>query len=143
MPFSTSQVLAKFVGMSRDFLYYLEKAGFIKPTRLVRGKLEKRLYSEEDTEKIDLIWQYYQRGIPPKQAVKKAEAQLASGVSPGEVRLKEALEQAHAEGIKLGAMSLETFLSILSDADDADKEDLSRLIKHLTKKYQKNYETNR
>lgn len=134
MAFGTSEVLDKFKGLTRELLYYMEKAGFINPTKLTRGKLDKRLYSEEDLEKIGLIWQYYQRGISPKEACKKAEEQLESDVSPAQIRLKEAIERAHAKGVELSGMTLEAVTGTFHNGDDAVMEDLTRVIEHVIKK---------
>lgn len=137
MAFSSSEVLAKFDDMSREFLYYLEKADFIRPTKLTRGKLDRRLYSEKDVEKIGLIWLYYQRGLSPKEAYKKTKAQIENEVSPGEIRLREAINHARAAGIELGGMSLEAFIALFSGAEDMLREDLARLIDHLAKEWVK------
>ena len=60
------------VQIPRDKLYYLEQKGFINPKKNLVGERETRDYSEEDIEKIVLIWKYVQEGFRYRVAYQKA-----------------------------------------------------------------------
>ena len=131
MGMSTSQVLDRYKGMDCDFLYYLEKANVIHPEKLKRGKLDRRIYSEEDTKKIGLIWQFYQRGNTPKEACRKAEEIMESDVSPPKKKLDETIRLAHEKGYELSGMSVESIAGILGSGDEGFMEDLTRVIERV------------
>lgn len=67
----TSELLKK-IDIPRHKLYYLEQKGYITPNRFPMGDLEAREFSQEDFEKIKLIWKYLRQGFKHKVAYKKA-----------------------------------------------------------------------
>lgn len=72
-------VLKKVEGLTKRDLYYWEDSKLINPKKLKRGKLEFRIYSERDLEKIQKIYKYVKQGFTPKIAAQKAldESRLA------------------------------------------------------------------
>lgn len=68
---TTAEVI-KSIRIPRDRLYYLEQKGFINPKKILVGEREARDYSEEDIEKIILIWKYVQEGFRYRVAYQKA-----------------------------------------------------------------------
>jgi DNA-binding transcriptional MerR regulator len=67
----TSELLQK-IDIPRHKLYYLEQKGYITPNRFPMGDLEAREFSQEDFEKVRLIWKYLRQGFKHKIAYKKA-----------------------------------------------------------------------
>ena len=67
----TSELLKK-IDIPRHKLYYLEQKGYISPNRFPMGDLEAREFSQEDFEKVRLIWKYLRQGFKHKVAYKKA-----------------------------------------------------------------------
>ena len=68
-------------GITRDFIYYLERAGYIHPqkTPSPSGKIQRRRYTENDVLKIKLMWKYYDEGrFTPRVAYEKASAESKS-----------------------------------------------------------------
>ncbi len=71
----TSHILEK-IDIPRHKLYYLEQKGYIHPRKVPRGELEAREFTEEDFEKIKLIWKYLKEGFKHKIAYQKATKEL-------------------------------------------------------------------
>ena len=57
--------LARKHGLSRSTLLYYDSIGLLKPSR--RAKNEYRLYSREDSDRLDLIRQYRDAGVALKE----------------------------------------------------------------------------
>lgn len=73
----TSEILEQ-IDIPRHKLYYLEQKGFIVPRRIPMGDLEAREYSQEDLNKIRLIWKYLTLGFKHKVAHEMAMKEMAS-----------------------------------------------------------------
>jgi len=71
----TSDLLKK-INIPRHKLYYLEQKGYINPKKITRGDLEMRDYTDEDFQKIQIIWKYLRQGFKHKIAYKKAMEKL-------------------------------------------------------------------
>jgi DNA-binding Lrp family transcriptional regulator len=56
------QVLAEVPGMHRQFVYYLESQGYIRPVKIPRARIARRYYRTEDVRVLREMWRYYQRG---------------------------------------------------------------------------------
>lgn len=77
MGIRTPELLAK-IDIPRQKLYYLEQKGYIKPHKTVIGDKEFREYSDEDVQKIELIWKYLKKGFKYKIAFAKAMEELSN-----------------------------------------------------------------
>ena len=77
MGLRTPELLRK-ISIPRQKLYYLEQKGYIKPQKTVIGEKEFREYTDEDVEKVKLIWKYLQKGFKYKVAFDKAMEELES-----------------------------------------------------------------
>ncbi len=75
----TAEILEQ-IDIPRHKLYYLEQKGYITPRRVPMGDLEAREYSEEDVNKIKLIWKYLKRGFRHKVAHEKAMEEMNSEI---------------------------------------------------------------
>lgn len=64
------------IGIPHPKLYYLEKKGYIKPKKTLLSYKKRREYSQEDVEKVRLIWKYLKKGFKYNAAYEKAIAQL-------------------------------------------------------------------
>jgi len=71
----TSDLLKK-INIPRHKLYYLEQKGYINPKKITRGDLEMRDYTDEDFQKIQMIWKFLKQGFKHKAAYKKAIRKL-------------------------------------------------------------------
>jgi DNA-binding transcriptional MerR regulator len=71
----TAEILDR-IDIPRHKLYYLEQKGYINPRRVPMGDLEAREYSEEDVERIKLIWKYLKKGFKHKIAYQKAMEEM-------------------------------------------------------------------
>ncbi len=71
----TAEILDR-IDIPRHKLYYLEQKGYIAPKRVPMGDLEAREYSEEDVERIKLIWKYLKKGFKHKIAYQKAMEEM-------------------------------------------------------------------
>lgn len=71
----TSEILRK-IDIPRHKLYYLEQKGYISPSRIPMGDLEAREYSEEDIERIRLVWKYLKKGFKHKIAFQMAMKEI-------------------------------------------------------------------
>jgi len=71
----TSDLLKK-INIPRHKLYYLEQKGYINPKKITRGDLEMRDYTDEDFQKIQMIWKFLKQGFKHKAAYKKAIGKL-------------------------------------------------------------------
>ena len=71
----TAEILER-IDIPRHKLYYLEQKGYIAPKRVPMGDLEAREYSEEDVERIKLIWKYLKKGFKHKIAYQKAMEEM-------------------------------------------------------------------
>jgi DNA-binding transcriptional MerR regulator len=71
----TSDLLKK-INIPRHKLYYLEQKGYITPKKITRGDLEMRDYTDEDFQKIQVIWEYLKKGFKHKAAYKKTMEKL-------------------------------------------------------------------
>jgi DNA-binding Lrp family transcriptional regulator len=56
------QVLAEVPGLNRQFVYYLESQGYIRPLKVPRARIARRYYRDEDVRVLRDVWRYYQRG---------------------------------------------------------------------------------
>ena len=68
----TTAEIIKSIRIPRDKLYYLEQKGFVNPKKILVGEREARDYSEDDVEKIALIWKYVQERFRYRVAYQKA-----------------------------------------------------------------------
>jgi len=66
----TSDVLKK-INIPRHKLYYLEQKGYINPKKITRGDLEMRDYTDEDFQKIQIIWKYLKQGLNTRLLIKR------------------------------------------------------------------------
>ncbi|MCI0526141.1 MAG: MerR family transcriptional regulator [Nitrospira sp.] len=71
----TAEILDR-IDIPRHKLYYLEQKGYIAPKRVPMGDLEAREYSEEDVERVKLIWKYLKKGFKHKIAYQKAMEEM-------------------------------------------------------------------
>jgi len=71
----TSDIIYK-ANIPRHKLYYLEQKGYVSPQRIPKGDLEIREYSEQDLQKVILIWKYLQDGFKHKVAYQKAMEEM-------------------------------------------------------------------
>ncbi len=71
----TSEVLNK-IDIPRHKLYYLEQKGYIRPKRIPMGDLEAREYSDQEFERIRIIWKYLKRGFRHKAAFQMAMEEM-------------------------------------------------------------------
>lgn len=71
MTMTTAELLTK-VDIPRHKLYYLEQKGYIAPKRIPMGDLQAREYSQDDVEKVRLIWKYLKKGFKHRTAYAKA-----------------------------------------------------------------------
>ena len=74
---ATSEVL-QMVDIPRNKLYYLEQKGYVTPRKKAIGEKTYRFYSEQDVEKIGLIWVHLKQGMRYRIAYQKATEQLRS-----------------------------------------------------------------
>ena len=81
----TSEVISK-LDIPRHKLYYLEQKGYIHPKRIPMGDLESREFSEQDFERVKIIWKYLQRGYKHRAALQMASEEL-DAVNNGEMSL--------------------------------------------------------
>jgi DNA-binding Lrp family transcriptional regulator len=61
-------VLAEIPGLNRQFVYYLESQGYIRPVKIPRARISRRSYRSEDVGLIRDMWRYYQRGYSVQAA---------------------------------------------------------------------------
>jgi DNA-binding Lrp family transcriptional regulator len=61
-------VLAEVPGMHRQFVYYLESQGYIRPLKVQRARIARRSYRTEDLRVLREMWKYYQRGFSVQTA---------------------------------------------------------------------------
>ena len=61
-------MLAAVPGLDRQFVYYLEAQGHIKPTKLPRKRIAHRDYSADDLRVVQDVWRYYQHGFSLQSA---------------------------------------------------------------------------
>jgi DNA-binding transcriptional MerR regulator len=61
-------VLAEVPGLNRQFVYYLESQGYIRPAKIPRTRISRRSYEAEDVRLIREMWRYYQRGYSVQAA---------------------------------------------------------------------------
>ena len=71
----TPELLSK-IDIPRHRLYYLEQKGYITPKKTIVGEKEFREYSEEDLNKVELLWKYLKKGFKYKVAHEKAMEEL-------------------------------------------------------------------
>jgi hypothetical protein len=67
----TADILER-IDIPRHKLYYLEQKGYVAPRRIPFGDLEAREYSDEDFEKVRLIWHFLKLGFRYRVAYAKA-----------------------------------------------------------------------
>jgi DNA-binding transcriptional MerR regulator len=79
----TSEVL-QYIDIPRHKLYYLEQKGYIRPKRIMMGDLEAREYTQEDVNRIKLIWKYLKGGFKHRVAYQKAIDELKSARKDGQ-----------------------------------------------------------
>ena len=77
------EVVSQLEGLKKSDLYYWEGTGLIHPRHVTRGKVDIRVYSDEDLETIKAIHHYTSQGFPPKVAYAKIQSE-ASGQPPAE-----------------------------------------------------------
>lgn len=70
--------MAKITGASADELRYLERKGFVKPTRKKLKLRKVREYQEADVRKLKLIIKYRRQGFTWDAAFKRAMRELES-----------------------------------------------------------------
>ncbi len=73
----TADILDR-IDIPRHKLYYLEQKGYVAPRRIPFGDLEAREYSDEDFEKVRMIWQYLKQGFRYRVAYAKAMEAIGS-----------------------------------------------------------------
>ncbi len=71
----TPELLAK-IDIPRHRLYYLEQKGYIAPKKTTVGEKEFREYSEDDLDKVEVIWKFLKKGFKYKVAYEKAMEEL-------------------------------------------------------------------
>jgi hypothetical protein len=69
---NTTEVLKRVPGIDKRTLYYWESLGLINPKKVKKKRIERRDYSQNDLQKIQLIWKFYEQGFPPLVAFQKA-----------------------------------------------------------------------
>jgi DNA-binding transcriptional MerR regulator len=79
------EILNRFPGLERYHLAWWEQKGYIQPKKVPKKRVSRRVYTEKDVEKIELMWKYTEKGFPPaaahKQALKHLKAKDRAGVS--------------------------------------------------------------
>ena len=91
-----AELMAQVPGITMDHLHNWERQGYLAPGRIRVGKKRIRNYSEEDIRLIKAMWFYYQKGLSPKNAHRKATtngSQQPSVVSPMPNEQQEAQER--------------------------------------------------
>ena len=71
----TASVLKELPGCTRNWLYYLEFRGVIRPTKDARRHYQRRTYSPADVETARDLWRLYQQGFRLSAAVDIITAQ--------------------------------------------------------------------
>jgi len=74
----TSEIIIK-LDIPRHKLYYLEQKGYVNPKRIPMGDLEAREFSEQDFQRVKVIWKYLKRGFKHKMAYQMAVEELKTG----------------------------------------------------------------
>lgn len=78
LPLTTADILKK-IGIPRHKLYSLEKMGYVTPRMKPIGNVELRLFTQEDLEKIALLWKYLKEGFNHELAYEKTMKDLGRG----------------------------------------------------------------
>ncbi len=65
----TASLLKELPGCTRNWLYYLEFRGVIKPTKDTRRHYQRRTYGPADVEAVRQLWRLYQQGFRLSAAV--------------------------------------------------------------------------
>jgi len=71
-------VLAQLPGLTRADVQYWEARGYIRPTRIKKGRIDRRDYGTV-FEKIKIMRKLYQQGLSPEEASERADLVLAGG----------------------------------------------------------------
>ena len=74
-----ADLLACCPGMRKEDIYYLEQCGYVRPLKQRHGRLERNLFTAEQSELVTAIWKYRQRGLPPRQAYEQALKERSMG----------------------------------------------------------------
>src|SRR4029077_17423823 len=77
---TTNEILAQWKqrGATRDFLYHLERSGYLKPSQLTRGRTPGRSYPPHEIRKLDIILAKRAEGLSLKAAFLAASTELAA-----------------------------------------------------------------
>ena len=104
----TGDVLKKIPGLKRDELYFWGKRGFIHSQVVVDGRVRRHEWDPEEVEKIQLIKQLCNSGLPPKEVFdysdirtimhQKGPVLVSTGSGTGTNR---AIDACHAAGSNL------------------------------------------
>ena len=65
----TANLLKALPGCSRNWLYYLEFRGVIRPAKDTRRYYQRRTYSAADVETVRQLWRLYRQGFRLSAAV--------------------------------------------------------------------------
>jgi len=71
----TATLLKELPGCTRNWLYYLEFRGVIRPMKDTRRHYQRRSYSPADVEVVRQLWHLYQQGFRLSAAVDIISAQ--------------------------------------------------------------------
>src|SRR5438105_3135896 len=61
-------ILSQAPGIQRQFVYYLEAQGYIRPRKIRQARIARRDYSPEDARIVAETWRYCQRGYSVQAA---------------------------------------------------------------------------
>lgn len=74
-----ADLLASCPGMTKEHVYYLEQRGYLRPIKQRHGKIERNLYTTEQVQLVQVIWQHRQAGLPPREAYRRALREQSRG----------------------------------------------------------------
>ena len=74
-----AEILASCPGMTKEYVYYLEQRGYLKPIKQRHGKIERNLYTTEQVQLVQAVWRNRQEGLPPKEAYQRALREQSRG----------------------------------------------------------------
>ncbi len=72
-----SELTSNIPGITADHLHNWERQGYLSPSRIEVGKKKIRDYSEKDFSLIKAMWFYYQKGLSPRNAHRKAKKEMS------------------------------------------------------------------
>ncbi|MDA2933578.1 hypothetical protein MYX82_04475 [Acidobacteria bacterium AH-259-D05] len=99
------EVLERIPGLRRDHLTMWERQGYLQPDKIERGRIKRRSYTKRDLQIVEAMWPYYQKGVMPREAYKRALLdlgweELRARAPPAKYPLK-TLFETHKETVEM------------------------------------------